>query len=127
MSESSTAAQIVAVVIAVMLASVWLMESFFYRNPRLYPLFLLERRDFDAVRLWIVNLGFYNLTTAVALALGVVLARSGHVPQGEALMAFTAGQHIFLALVLLVTERRLWLNSLLEGVPTAVLLLLVLL
>ena len=122
----STAAQVLAIVIAVMLASVWLMESFFYRNPRLYPLFLLERRDFAAVRLWIVNLGFYNLTTGIALALGVVLARSGHVPQGEALVAFTAGQHMFLALVLLATERRLWLNALLEGVPAAVLLTLVL-
>ncbi|HZX06325.1 DUF1304 family protein [Kribbella sp.] len=122
----STAAQILAIAIAVMLASVWLMESFFYRNPRLYPLFLLERRDFDAVRLWIVNLGFYNLTTGVALALGVVLVRSGHVPQGEALVAFTAGQHVFLALVLLATERRLWTNTLLEGVPALILLILVL-
>jgi uncharacterized membrane protein len=123
----STAAQVLAIVIAVLLASVWLMESFFYRHPRLYPLFLLERRDFDAVRLWIVNLGFYNFTTAVALFAGVLLARSGHVPQGEALVAFTAGQHVFLALVLLATERRLWQNTLLEGVPTAVLLALVLL
>jgi len=122
----STATEWLAVIIAVLLASVWLMESFLYRHPRLYPLFLLERRDFDAVRLWIVNLGFYNLTTGIALALGVVLARSGHVPQGEALVAFTAGQHVFLALVLLATERRLWLNTLLEGVPAAVLLTLVL-
>jgi uncharacterized membrane protein len=122
----STAAQVLAVVIAVLLASVWLMESFLYRHPRLYPLFLLERRDFDAVKLWIVNLGFYNLTTGIALALGVVLARSGHVPQGEALVAFTAGQHVFLALVLLATERRLWVNALLEGVPAAILLALVL-
>ncbi|MEU8221273.1 DUF1304 family protein [Kribbella sp. NPDC048915] len=122
----NTAAQVLAVVIAVMLAAVWLMESFCYRDRRLYPLFLLERSDFAAVRLWIVNLGFYNFTTAVALALGVVLARTGHVPQGEALVAFTAGQHVFLALVLLATERRLWVNTLLEGVPTAVLLALVL-
>jgi uncharacterized membrane protein len=122
----STAAQVLAVVIAVLLASVWVMESFLYRHPRLYPLFLLERRDFDAVKLWIVNLGFYNLTTGIALALGVVLARSGHVPQGEALVAFTAGQHVFLALVLLATERRLWVNTLLEGVPAAILLTLVL-
>src|SRR3954451_5777008 len=106
----STATQILAIVIAVMLAAVWLMESFFYRTSRLYPLFLLDRRDFDAVRLWIVNLGFYNFTTAVALVLGVVLARSGHVPQGEALVAFA--QHVFLALVLLATERRLWRNTL---------------
>jgi hypothetical protein len=33
---------------------------------------------------------------------------------------------VFLALVLLATERRLWVNTLLEGVPAAVLLTLVL-
>ena len=76
--------------------------------------------------MWTVNLGFYNLTTAIALVAGVVLARSGHVPQGEALVVFTAAQHLFLSLVLLVVERRLWVNTLLEGVPAAVLLILAL-
>jgi uncharacterized membrane protein len=122
----STAVQVLAVVFGALLVMVFVMESFLYRNPRVYPMLLLERRDFDAVRLWIVNLGFYNFTTAVALLAGVVLARSGHVPQGEALVAFTAAQHVFLALVLLATERRLWLNTLLEGVPTAILLILAL-
>ena len=31
----STATQVLAVVIAVMLAMVWVMESFLYRHPRL--------------------------------------------------------------------------------------------
>jgi uncharacterized membrane protein len=122
----STAVQVLAIIFGALLVMVFVMESFLYRNPRIYPMLLLERRDFDAVRLWIVNLGFYNFTTAVALFAGVVLARSGHVPQGEALVAFTAAQHVFLALVLLATERRLWLNTLLEGVPTAILLVLAL-
>ena len=120
----STAAQVLAVVIAAMLAMVWVMESFLYRHPRLYPLFLTKPADFDAVRLWTVNLGFYNLTTALALVIGVVLLRNGHSSAGAALIVFTAAQHCFLAVVLVVSERRLWLNSLLEGLPAVALLIL---
>jgi putative membrane protein len=122
----STAAQVLAVVIAVMLAGVWVMESFLYRQPRLYSMFLTKPRDFDAVRLWTVNMGFYNLTTAIALVAGVVLARSGQVPAGEALVTFTAAQHTFMAMVLVVSERKLWLNALLEGIPALGLLILML-
>jgi len=120
----STAAQVLAVVIAVLLAMVWVMESFLYRHPRLYPLFRTKPADFDAVRLWTVNLGFYNLTTAIALVVGVILARNGHVEGGQALVVFTAAQHIFLSIVLLVVERKLWLNTLMEGIPALVLLIL---
>ncbi|GAA1677694.1 hypothetical protein GCM10009745_21430 [Kribbella yunnanensis] len=113
----STAAQVLAVVIAAMLVMVFVMESFRYRSPRLYPLFLTRPEDFQAVRLWTVNLGFYNLTTAIALLIGVVL-------DIDALVVFTAAQHVFLAVVLVVTERRLWFNSLLEGIPALALLIL---
>lgn len=122
----STAAQILAIAIAVMLAVVFVMEAILYRHPRLYPMFLTRPGDFDAVRLWTVNMGWYNLTTAAALVIGVVLARTDHVQAGEALVTFTAAQHTFLAVVLVVSERRLWLNALLEGIPAAVLLILML-
>jgi putative membrane protein len=122
----SRAAQVLAVVIAATLVSVWVMESFLYRHPRLYPLFLTKPADFDAVRLWTVNLGFYNLTTAVALVAGVVLVQTDHLPHGEALIIFTAAQHVFLAVVLVLTQRKLWLNTLMEGIPAAILLVLAL-
>jgi hypothetical protein len=62
----------------------------------------------------------------VALVAGVVLARNGQVAAGEALVTFTAAQHTFMAVVLVLSERRLWLNSLLEGIPALVLLILML-
>jgi putative membrane protein len=120
----SRAVQVLAVAIAIMLTVVFVMEAFLYRHPRLYPMFLTRPSDFGAVRLWTVNMGWYNLTTAAALVIGVLLARTGHLPQGEALAVFTAAQHVFMAVVLVVSERRLWLNSLLEGVPAAVLFIL---
>ncbi|WP_371400786.1 DUF1304 domain-containing protein [Kribbella sp. NBC_00662] len=122
----STAAQVLAIVIAVMLTVVFVMESILYRHPKLYPLFLTKPTDFDAVRLWTVNVGWYNLTTAAALVIGVVLAANGRESAGTALVTFTAAQHTFLAVVLVVSERRLWFNALLEGIPAAVLLILTL-
>ena len=122
----STAAQVLAVVIAATLVMVWVMESFLYRQPRLYPLFLTKPADFEAVRLWTVNMGWYNLTTAVALLAGVVLVQTDHLPQGEALIIFTAAQHTFMAVVLVISQPKLWLNALLEGVPAAILLVLAL-
>jgi uncharacterized membrane protein len=120
----STSAQVLAIFIAVMLTVVFVMEAILYRHPRLYPMFLTKPTDFAAVRLWTVNMGWYNLTTAAALVIGVVLARSGQVPAGEALVTFTAAQHTFLAVVLVVSEKRLWLNALMEGIPAAILLIL---
>ncbi|MGW1344186.1 DUF1304 family protein [Kribbella sp. NPDC002412] len=122
----STAAQVLAIAIAVMLAVVFVMEAFLYRNPRLYPMFLTKPGDLGAVRMWTVNMGWYNLTTAVALVAGVVLVQTDHLPQGEALIIFTAAQHTFLAVVLVISQPRLWLNALMEGVPAAILLVLAL-
>ncbi|HET6739779.1 MAG TPA: DUF1304 family protein [Kribbella sp.] len=122
----STAAQVLAVVIAIMLAAVFVMESLLYRHPRLYPLFLTKPADLDAVRLWTVNMGWYNLSTAAALVAGVVLVNADHGAAGHALVTFTAAQHSAMAVVLVVSERRLWFNALLEGVPALVLLILVL-
>jgi len=67
-----------------------------------------------------------GLLFAAALVIGVILAANGHEPGGEALVTFTAAQHTFLAVVLVVTERRLWLNALMEGIPAAILLILML-
>ncbi|MFI7062805.1 DUF1304 family protein [Kribbella sp. NPDC050124] len=122
----STAAQVLAIAIAVMLTVVFVMEAILYRNPRLYPMFLTRPGDLDAVRLWTVNMGWYNLTTAVALVAGVVLVQTDHLPQGEALIVFTAAQHTFMAVVLVISQPKLWLNALLEGVPAAILLVLAL-
>jgi putative membrane protein len=122
----STAAQVLAVVIAAILVVVWVLESFLYRQPRLYPIFLTKPGDYDAVRLWTVNMGFYNLTTAVALLAGVVLVQTDHLPQGEALIIFTAAQHTFMGAVLVISQPKLWVSSILQGVPAAVLLALAL-
>jgi fructose-specific phosphotransferase system IIC component len=118
-----TTVQVLAVIIGVILTAVWAMETFFYGHRRLYFMFLIKPADYDAVRLWRVSIAFYNLTTAVALFIGAYLLSTSHSEAGQALILFTACQHIFLAIVLLITQPKLWLNSIMEATPNLILLL----
>jgi hypothetical protein len=118
----STAVQVLAVVIGVILVSVWAMELWFYRHRRLYFMFLIKPADYDAVRLWRICIAYFNLTTAAALFIGTYLLHTDHPDAGQGLILFTAFQHVFLAVVMLVTQPKLWLNSVMEAVPNLVLL-----
>lgn len=117
-----TVEQVLAVVIGIILVVVCVLELFFHRHPRLFFMFLIKPADEAAVRLWRICIAFYNLTTAIALFAGAYLVDSSYPDAGAALIIFTACQHIFLAVVMLITEPRLWLNSVMEAAPNAVLL-----
>ncbi len=119
----STTVQVLAVVIGVILVLVWALEIFFYRHPRLYFMFLIKPADYDAVRLWRICIAYYNLTTAAALFIGAYLLETSHPDAGQALILFTACQHIFLAVVMLIVQPELWLNTLMEAFPNAILLI----
>jgi len=112
---------VLAIIIGVILTVVWALEIFCYRHPRLYFMFLIKPADYDAVRLWRISIAYYNLTTAAALFIGAYLADS-HPDAATALILFTACQHIFLAVVMLITQPRLWLNSIMEALPNLILL-----
>jgi hypothetical protein len=114
--------QVLSVVIGVILVAVWALEIFFYRHPRLYFMFLIKPADHQAVRLWRVCIAYYNLTTAAALFIGAFLLETSHPDAGKALILFTACQHIVLALVMVITQPKLWLNSIMEALPNLVLL-----
>jgi Protein of unknown function (DUF1304) len=118
----STTVQVLAIIIGVILTVVWALEIFFYRHPRLYFMFLIKPADYDAVRLWRISIAYYNLTTAAALFIGAYLADS-HPDAASALILFTACQHVFLAVVMLITQPKLWLNSIMEALPNVILLI----
>ena len=54
--------------------------------------------------------------------IGAYLADS-HPDAATALILFNACEHIFLAVVMLITQPKLWLNSILEALPNLILLL----
>ena len=118
----TTLEYVLAAVIAAVLTIVGLLEAFRYRDPRLHPIFLIEPGDRDAVRLWTVNVGFYNITLAAGLATGLFLVSRGYLTEGRTLVLFVAAAHVFLGAVLLVSERRLWASALGQAVPPAILL-----
>jgi putative membrane protein len=71
-------------------------------------------------------MGWYNLTTGAAMVIGVILVNADRVPAGEALITFTAAQHVFMAVVLVVSQPRLWLNAIIESAANVAILVLLL-
>lgn len=112
--------QVAAVFMGVTLVVVFVLESFLYRQPRLHAIFLIEPGQEAAVRLWVVNQGFYNLFFGSAALTGVALARAGNEDVGTALVVFTSVSMLVSGLVLAVTEHRLWRSSILQGLPPTV-------
>jgi putative membrane protein len=106
--------QVLAGVMGLVLAVIGVLEITQHRNPRMYPIFVIERDDYDAVRMWAINVGFYNLVFAAGILLGLILYNTGSPGAGQALVLY---------LVLLATERRLWRSAVGQAALPAALLL----
>ncbi|WP_210480217.1 DUF1304 family protein [Naasia sp. SYSU D00948] len=104
-------AQILAVLLGLTGIGVGILESFFYRHPRLFPIFRIRPEDRRAVRLWVVNQGFYNMVFGLGSILGVILVNTGEVVVGRTLVLFVAACHIVLGIVLGVSEPKLWRSA----------------
>lgn len=107
----SVLVQVLAVITGVVLIAVGLLEAFRYKDQRLHPIFLIKPEDTDAVRLWTVNVGFYNIVWGLFGIAGVVLANSGEATAGRTVVAMMCIAHAILGLVLIISERRLWLSG----------------
>ena len=107
----SVLVQVLAVITALVLIAVGLLEAFRYKDQRLHAIFLIKPEDTDAVRLWTVNVGFYNIVWGLFGIAGVVLANSGEELVGQTVVAMMCIAHAILGLVLIISERRLWLSG----------------
>jgi putative membrane protein len=112
--------QIVALFVAATLIAVFVLEAFFHRRQALYPIFLIRPEHVDAVRMWAINIGFYNLCYGLGLLYGLWSLHFGDPAVGRALVVFCCASHVLLALVLVRSEPRLWLSSLGEGLPCVI-------
>jgi uncharacterized membrane protein len=116
-------AQVLAVLQGLVLVAVGVLEAFFYRSARFFPIFLIKPYDRTSVRLWVVNVGCYNILMGGMCLLGVVLLYTGDAIVGRTLIFAVSSMHVVLGVVLAVTEPKLWRNA----VGEAALALLVLL
>ncbi|WP_411373979.1 DUF1304 family protein [Arthrobacter sp. MPF02] len=119
-----TAAQVLAVINGIVLITVGLLESFRHADQRLYPIFLIKPEDTAAVRMWSFNLGFYNMIWGLFAITGVVLVNSGEVTVGRTMVAMMCIAHAILGIILIISERRLWISGVGQSLFPVVILLL---
>lgn len=114
--------QVLSGIYAVVLVLIGVLEITQYRNPRFYPIFLIEPRDYDAVRMWTINIGGHNLVSVLGIVLGLLLYHAGYPGEGRALVLFSVGSHVILGAILVASERRLWLSGIGEALIPAIVL-----
>lgn len=119
-------AQVLAVLEALTLIAVGVLESFFFRSPELYAIFLIEPDEYDAVALWTRNVGVYNMLMGIAVVVGVVLVHRSQVAAGRAIVLTICAMHVVLGISLVITAPELWLSAVFEfGLALAVILAIV--
>ncbi|TNB70852.1 DUF1304 domain-containing protein [Arthrobacter sp. BB-1] len=106
-----TLEQVLAIITGIVLITVGLLEAFRYKDQRLHPIFLIKPGDTSAVRMWTFNLGFYNIIWGIFGIAGVVLVNSGEVIVGRTMVALMCIAHAILGMILVISERRLWLSG----------------
>ena len=123
MCAMNKVAQVLAALEALSLLAVGMMEAFFYRSPELHAIFLIEPGEYDAVRLWTVNVGFYNIFMALGLIVALVFVNTGRVAAGRIIVLYTSALHVLLGITLVISEPQLWLSGVGEaGLAIAVIL-----
>lgn len=115
--------QIFAGVAGVGLFSVGILEIYFHGDRRFHRLFLIEHEDIRAVRMWAMNIGAYNITFAVGIAVGLWMINFADPTAGAAIVLFCCAAQVFLGIWLWVTERRLLISAIGQASLPAIALL----
>src|SRR5512134_1435858 len=113
-ARMNRAAQVLAALEALTLIVIGVLESFFYRTPELYAIFLIEPDEYDAVALWTRNVGVYNMLMGAAIIVGVVLVHRAQVAAGRAIVLTISAMHLVLGVSLVVSAPELWLSAVFE-------------
>ena len=107
----SALAQVLSGLMAFVLIVMWILEAFFYRARSLYPIFRIEPEDVSAVRMWAINVGFYNLCFGLGVLAGLWMVNFGNADAGRGILVFALASHVLLGLVLVASNRKLWLSA----------------
>jgi putative membrane protein len=113
-------AQALASVAVLFHVLVFVLESVLFSRPGVRSLFRVKAQSAAALRIWAFNQGFYNVFLAAGPLLGLVAYHSGEVAVGRALVAYGCAFMVGCALVLVVSDRRLWVGALGQGLPPLV-------
>lgn len=108
-------AQLLTVIMALVLATMWILETFFNGSRRLYPIFRTAPGDVAAVRMWAVNVGSVNLCFALGLGAGLWLVNLGSHAAGTGVLVFCLLSQVVLGAVLYASDHRLWKGALAQS------------
>ncbi|MFC8040683.1 DUF1304 family protein [Paenarthrobacter sp. NPDC057355] len=104
--------QILAGSTGLALISVGILEIFFHGDQRFHRIFLIRPEDVRAARMWAMNVGAYNVTFGVGIAVGLLMVNFSDNPSsGSAIVIFCCACHVFLGFWLWVTEKRLLISA----------------
>ena len=79
------------------------------------------------MRLWTVNVGFYNIFMGVGLIVALAFVNAGRVVVGRAIVLYTSALHVMLGLTLVISEPQLWVSAIGEaGLAAAVIVAVIL-
>ncbi|WP_380281889.1 DUF1304 domain-containing protein [Kitasatospora purpeofusca] len=115
--------QVFALIAAATHLVAWPLESFLYGHPRVRRLLTASTADAPQVRLWRVNVGFYNLFLALGLVAGLVALHIHQPVVGRTLIIYLSAFMIAAGATLFASDPRLWRGALGQALPPAVVLL----
>ncbi|MFC0682377.1 DUF1304 family protein [Lysobacter korlensis] len=114
-------AQVLTIVEAVLLIGVGSVEAFGAHTRLFQRLFGVRAEHLSALRVWLVNQGFYNIVFGLGFVAGLVIAGTGDPAAGRAVIVVLALGQAVLGVVLWVTEPQLWRGAAVQTVlPLAV-------
>jgi putative membrane protein len=107
---------VLATLAAVLHIVFFYLESVAWARPTVHNLFGVRTPEDAAVmKPFAYNQGFYNLFLAIEVLLGVVLIGFGQTAVGFALAVFGLASMLAAAIVLLVSNRKLWKGAAVQG------------
>ena len=118
---------VVALLAALIHVYVFWLESIAWTGERARRIFGLSAEEARVTAPLAFNQGFYNLFLAVAIVVGVVLVASGATAAGATAVLIGTGSMVAAGLVLVATDRSKVRPALVQAVPAAVAVLLVVL
>lgn len=100
----------------------FVMESLLWMNPKVHSRFLVEDlADAEAINVFIMNQGFYNLFLAIGIFAGLYIFRFNEIV-GKTLVGYVSSVMLGAAIVLIFTVPAMVTGFLVQGLPPFIVL-----
>ena len=100
----------------------FVMESILWMNPKVHSRFLVENvADAEAINVFIMNQGVYNLFLAIGLFLGLYIVKSNETV-GKTLLGYVSAVMVGASIVLIATVPSMAAGLIVQGLPPLIVL-----